>query len=232
MSGHVDSAVLERMAKIMSYMRVSGGKPSKKPKKKDKLAALHGMAGAPGANFPIVHGSQHIMPKPAGSFPNYAIMLCYGSRLFGLVRLQVCSSVLLNQFVTWKPPYMFVFRHLCASSHCDVLQSCQMQCLSQCTDSTVSKAVLDAFGPAIAYIRVSLHVRRCAGCSCTCQDNAIKLAKAVLCDYAANGNGMPPPAARVKADDDDIFGDAGTDYVCELPKVRTVILQHSSTSSP
>lgn len=30
---------------------------------------------------------------------------------------------------------------------------------------------------------------------------------------------MPPPAARVKASDDDIFGDAGTDYVCELPKV-------------
>lgn len=67
MSGHVDSAVLERMAKIMSYMRVSGGKPSKKPKKKDKLAALHAMAGAPGTNFPIVHGSQHIMPKPAGA---------------------------------------------------------------------------------------------------------------------------------------------------------------------
>lgn len=41
----------------------------------------------------------------------------------------------------------------------------------------------------------------------------------VLCNYAANGNSMPPPAARVKADDDDIFGDAGTDYVCELPKV-------------
>ncbi|KAL3154131.1 hypothetical protein ABBQ32_013660 [Trebouxia sp. C0010 RCD-2024] len=102
MSGHVDSAVLERMAKIMSYMRVSAGKPSKKPKKKDKLAALHGMAGAPGANFPIVHGSHHIMPKAA-----------------------------------------------------------------------------------------------------------------------ANGNSMPPPAARVKASDDDIFGDAGTDYVCELPKSRS-----------
>ena len=69
MSGHVDSAVLERMAKIMSYMRVSGGKPSKKPKKKDKLAALHGMAGAPAANFPIVHGSHHIMPKSAGAVP-------------------------------------------------------------------------------------------------------------------------------------------------------------------
>lgn len=80
MSGHVDSAVLERMAKIMSYMRVSGNKPSKKPKKKDKLAALHGMAGAPGANFPIVHGSQHIMPKPAGDFSCCAIMLCHASR--------------------------------------------------------------------------------------------------------------------------------------------------------
>ncbi len=31
---------------------------------------------------------------------------------------------------------------------------------------------------------------------------------------------MPPPAARIKADDDDIFGDAGTDYICELPKVQ------------
>lgn len=30
---------------------------------------------------------------------------------------------------------------------------------------------------------------------------------------------MGPPLARIKADDDDIFGDAGTDYVCELPKV-------------
>lgn len=41
------------------------------------------------------------------------------------------------------------------------------------------------------------------------------------CGVAANGNsnGMPPPPARFKADDDDIFGDAGTDYICELPKV-------------
>lgn len=31
---------------------------------------------------------------------------------------------------------------------------------------------------------------------------------------------MPPPPARIKADDDDIFGDAGTDYICELPKVQ------------
>ena len=30
---------------------------------------------------------------------------------------------------------------------------------------------------------------------------------------------MLPPPARIKADDDDIFGDAGTDYICELPKV-------------
>ena len=35
----------------------------------------------------------------------------------------------------------------------------------------------------------------------------------------AAGNSMPPPAARPKTEDDDIFGDAGTDYVCELPKV-------------
>lgn len=69
MSGHVDNAVLERMAKIMSYMRVSAGKPSKKPKKKDKLAALHGMTGAPGPNFPIVHGADSIMPRPAGALP-------------------------------------------------------------------------------------------------------------------------------------------------------------------
>ena len=48
---------------------------------------------------------------------------------------------------------------------------------------------------------------------------ALAMSRSVLCDYAANGNGMPPPPARIKADDDDIFGDAGTDYVCELPKV-------------
>ncbi len=66
-SGHVDSAVLERMGKIMSYMRVSAGKPNKKPKKKDKLAALHGMGSTGGTNFPIVHGTDNIMPKPAGN---------------------------------------------------------------------------------------------------------------------------------------------------------------------
>ena len=34
---------------------------------------------------------------------------------------------------------------------------------------------------------------------------------------------MPPPPARIKTDDDDIFGDAGTDYICELPKVYAKI---------
>ena len=49
---------------------------------------------------------------------------------------------------------------------------------------------------------------------------------------AAKVNGsMPPPPARVKADDDDIFGDAGTDYVCELPKVNALLhLLGSSTA--
>ena len=64
-SGHVDKAVLERMGKIMSYLRVTAGKPNKKPKK-DKLAALHGMGSVGGTNFPIVHGTDNIMPKPAG----------------------------------------------------------------------------------------------------------------------------------------------------------------------
>ena len=62
----MDSAVLDRMAKIMSYMKVNQGKPSKKPKKKDKLAALHGLGVTGGTNFPIVHGAANIMPKPAG----------------------------------------------------------------------------------------------------------------------------------------------------------------------
>lgn len=75
MSGHMDNAVLERMAKIMSYMRVSAGKPSKKPKKKDKLAALLGISGAPGANFPIVHGTDNILPKPAGAALCHSITL-------------------------------------------------------------------------------------------------------------------------------------------------------------
>ena len=99
MSGHVDSAVLERMAKIMSYMRVSGGKPSKKPKKKDKLAALHAMAGAPGTNFPIVHGSQHIMPKPAGAhlLPLLSCSPDTKSRLAWIAWLQVFISRLLHE---------------------------------------------------------------------------------------------------------------------------------------
>lgn len=43
---------------------------------------------------------------------------------------------------------------------------------------------------------------------------------------------MLPPPSRIKADDDDIFGDAGTDYVCELPKVGTLTsVQHCSTSA-
>ncbi|KAL0026471.1 hypothetical protein WJX77_001145 [Trebouxia sp. C0004] len=103
-SGYVDNAVLERMGKIMSYLRVTAGKPNKKPKKKDKLAALHGMGSTGGTNFPIVHGTDNIMPKAAAN---------------------------------------------------------------------------------------------------------------------GNSNGMPPPAARIKADDDDIFGDAGIDYICELPKARS-----------
>lgn len=66
-SGHVDKAVLERMAKIMSYMRVSTGKPGKKPKKtKDKLAALHGIGHSQGTSFPVVHGTENIIPKAAG----------------------------------------------------------------------------------------------------------------------------------------------------------------------
>ena len=67
-SGHVDNAVLERMGKIMSYLRVTAGKPNKKPKKKDKLAALHGMGSTGGTNFPIVHGTDNIMPKSAGQW--------------------------------------------------------------------------------------------------------------------------------------------------------------------
>ena len=64
----MDSALLERMSKIMAYTRNNAGtKPSKKPKKKDKLAALHGMGSAGGTNFPIVHGTDNIMPKPAGN---------------------------------------------------------------------------------------------------------------------------------------------------------------------
>lgn len=65
----MDSAVLERMAKIMSYMRVTAGKPGKKPKRKDKLAALHGIEHSQGTNFPVVHGTENILPKPAGTIP-------------------------------------------------------------------------------------------------------------------------------------------------------------------
>ena len=140
MSGHVDSAVLERMAKIMSYMRVSGGKPSKKPKKKDKLAALHGMSGAPGANFPIVHGSQHIMPKPAGAVSCCAVMLCHASRLFGLVRLQVCSSVLPQHFSVWKPPQICSQTPVCTVIYCKTAKSSVVH-----IDSTMFKAILSAF---------------------------------------------------------------------------------------
>ena len=72
-------------------------------------------------------------------------------------------------------------------------------------------------------------MKRCAGCCCHAvvpshSNLVLAVSKAVLCDCAANGNGMPPPPARVKADDDDIFGDAGTDYVCELPKVGAQLL--------
>ena len=55
------------MAKIMSYMRVTAGKPGKKPKRKDKLAALHGIEHSQGTNFPVVHGTENILPKPAGT---------------------------------------------------------------------------------------------------------------------------------------------------------------------
>ena len=73
-SGHVDKAVLERMGKIMSYLRVTAGKPTKKPKK-DKLAALHGMGSVGGTNFPIVHGTDNIMPKPASESSCLVLML-------------------------------------------------------------------------------------------------------------------------------------------------------------
>jgi len=76
-SGHVDNGVLERMGKIMSYLRVTAGK------KKDKLAALHGMGSTGGANFPIVHGTDNIMPKAAGQW------VSPGCRSVGITWLQV-----------------------------------------------------------------------------------------------------------------------------------------------
>jgi len=41
--GGVDAAILERLAKVMSYMRVTAGaKPGKRLKKKDKMRMLEG----------------------------------------------------------------------------------------------------------------------------------------------------------------------------------------------
>ena len=43
MLGGVDSAILERLVKVMSYMRVTAGvKPGKRLKKKEKLRMLAG----------------------------------------------------------------------------------------------------------------------------------------------------------------------------------------------
>lgn len=64
MLGAVDSTVLERMAKIMSYMSLAGGK--KKIKKKDKLQLLQGMQAGLGARA-AANGSSaaHTGPTPA-----------------------------------------------------------------------------------------------------------------------------------------------------------------------
>ncbi|KAK9810192.1 hypothetical protein WJX72_006465 [[Myrmecia] bisecta] len=57
LAGAVDSQVLERMAKIMSYMRVSaGGKSGKRLKKKEKLQMLSGLA-TNGTATPITRAS-------------------------------------------------------------------------------------------------------------------------------------------------------------------------------
>lgn len=46
--GGVDGNLLERLAKIMSYMRPSaGGKPGKRPKRKDKLQLLGAASALP-----------------------------------------------------------------------------------------------------------------------------------------------------------------------------------------
>lgn len=99
-------------------------------------------------------------------------------------------------------------------------KNAKSSCRSQPIDSTMFKALLSAFRPAMASI--TFQALRCCCHAVVPSYGNMVLANTdpCLCDYAANGNSMPPPSARVKADDDDIFGDAGTDYVCELPKVR------------
>jgi hypothetical protein len=60
--GIVDASVIERLAKIMSYMHVSqGGKPGKRLKKKEKLRMLAGLS-ENGA-----HGAAKAGARPSGA---------------------------------------------------------------------------------------------------------------------------------------------------------------------
>ena len=68
MLGAVDGMVLERLAKIMSYMRPSErGKNSKKLRKKDKLAMLNGHPPEPHTNGSYANG--HAGDAAAGPDP-------------------------------------------------------------------------------------------------------------------------------------------------------------------
>lgn len=55
MMGGLDANVLERLAKIMSYMRPSvAGKPGKRLKRKDKMRILGDVAEPPLASMPVI----------------------------------------------------------------------------------------------------------------------------------------------------------------------------------
>jgi hypothetical protein len=65
MMGGVDGAVLERLAKIMGYMRVTpGAKPGKRLKKRDKQRLLATAAAAPSGTYSLKH--PHRCPNQHG----------------------------------------------------------------------------------------------------------------------------------------------------------------------
>ena len=70
--GGVDAAILERLAKVMSYMRVTAGvKPGKRLKKREKMRMLEGgdfavrpLAGAASTHIITSESTQTLNPKP------------------------------------------------------------------------------------------------------------------------------------------------------------------------
>ena len=179
MLGSADGNVLERIAKIMSYMRPAlVGKSGKRLKRKEKLRML-----ADGGEAPLnghLHGS--LKPPPPQSAPVI---------IPGILRFTLSSYCGPHTSLTSVPPYCICQAILHILDLCPALLH-----LSGPLSVTPWPYGLVLGKQAMLIRELSLIGKRCL------QEETEK------------------KAAKPVDDDDDIFGDAGTNYEPELPKSK------------